>query len=50
MCIKSCGGLMITGYTKSDEHYDYSKEEIQKTLNAYNKFKKKFKFPRGIKG
>ena len=48
-CIKSCEGLMVTGYSKQ-EFDDYSKDYIQKTLTAYKNYKKWFKFPRGIKG
>ena len=49
ICIKSCEGLMVTGYSKQ-EFDDYSKDYIQKTLTAYKNYKKWFKFPRGIKG
>ena len=38
---------MITGYTKVDFD-DYSKDEIQSTINAYKDYKKQFKFPRGF--
>ena len=40
---------MVTGYTKVDFD-DYSRKEIQSTINAYKNYKKWFKFPIGIKG
>ena len=38
---------MVTGFTKVDFD-DYSKDEIQSTINAYKDYKKWFKFPRGF--
>ena len=49
VCIKSCNGLMITGYSKF-QFEDYSKKEIKKTLDAYNDYKKHFNTFRGIQG
>ena len=49
MCIKSCEGLMITGYSKLEFDH-YSQNNIQNTLRAYKDYKKWFKFPTGIKG
>ena len=40
---------MITGYTKF-EFDEFSRKEIQSTINAYKNYKKWFKFPKGIKG
>ena len=48
-CIKSCEGLMITGYSKLEFDH-YSQNNIQNTLRAYKDYKKWFKFPTGIKG
>ena len=49
MCIKSCNGLMINGYSKFlfDKN---SREDTHKTDIAYTNYKKGFKFPHGIKG
>ena len=49
LCMKSCDGLMITGYTKFDFN-EYSRKEIQSTIKAYRNYKKWLKFPKGIKG
>ena len=49
MCIKSCNGMMITGFTKSELN-KYPEENIQKTLIAYEHYKSSFQFPSGIKG
>ena len=49
--MKSCNGLMVTGYTKLFEiDENIHKENIQKTINAFRAYKKWFKFPHGIKG
>ena len=48
-CIKSCNGLMITGYSKQ-EFDKNALETIENTVNAYKNYKKWFKFPQGIKG
>ena len=40
---------MVTGYTKFDFHED-SHWDIKKTINAYNNYKKRFKFLSLIKG
>ena len=40
LCMKSCDGLMITGYTK-DAFDEYSQaDEIKKTIDAYKKYNK----------
>ena len=43
--MNSCNGILITGYSKSSQHFDgrledYSRNEIY----AYKKFKRGFKF------
>ena len=48
-CAKSCRGLTITSFTKSEFDED-SLMDIKKTINAYKSYKKWFKFPQGIKG
>ena len=48
-CIKSCNGLMITGYSKQEFDKNALKT-IENTVNAYKNYKKWFKFPQGIKG
>ena len=51
ICMKSCNGLMVTGYTKLFEiDENIHQENIQKTINAFRAYKKWFKFPHGIKG
>ena len=47
--MRSCNGLMITGYTKFDFD-DYPQGNIEKTMRAYEEYKKWFRFPSGIKG
>ena len=49
MCIKSCNGLMINGYTKFQFDKN-SREDTHQTDIAYTNYKKGFKFPHGIKG
>ena len=48
-CAKSCSGLTITSFTKS-EFDENSLMDIKTTINAYKYYKKWFKFPQGIKG
>ena len=49
MCVRACNGLMITGYSKSED-LRYSSREILETLNGYSKYKKQFNSLRGMKG
>ena len=48
-CVKSCTGLIVTGYTKF-EFDDLKLVDIEKTIEAYKDFKKWFKVPLSIKG
>ena len=49
MCIKSCDGIMITSYFKSELDGDLHNSLLE-TMKAYNNYKKWFKFPSAIKG
>ena len=49
MCIKSCDGIMITSYFKSELDGDLH-DSMLETMKAYNNYKKWFKFPSAIKG
>ena len=40
---------MVTGFTKF-EFEEFSRKDIQQTIDDYNNYKKWFKFPAGIKG
>ena len=40
---------MVTGFTKFDFE-EFSRKDIQQTIDDYKKYKKWFKFPAGLKG
>ena len=40
---------MVTGFTKF-EFEEFSRKDIQQTIDDYKNYKKWFKFPAGIKG